>query len=176
VSLYEEASKKHPKDEEFGRHWFQQMILRNNIEGARKVSPGGVCGVNSGCNGIEQVTQSEKILLLASRYMESQFRIYPQCAMLSDFRVIAQMLNFVVFPCLWPRNWSTMLYRLRILSLRRLAKLSCCSPLCLLRWRSNFYKAMERNGPGISKLEGVMSTYFIMQRNSLNYEIFARME
>jgi hypothetical protein len=37
ASLYEEASKKNPKDEEFGRHWFQQMILRGNIDGSRKV-------------------------------------------------------------------------------------------------------------------------------------------
>jgi len=37
VALYEEAAKKNPKDEEFARHWFQQMILRNNIDGARKV-------------------------------------------------------------------------------------------------------------------------------------------
>jgi hypothetical protein len=26
-----------PKDEDFGRHWFQQMILRGDIDGARKV-------------------------------------------------------------------------------------------------------------------------------------------
>jgi len=36
-ALYEEASKKNPKDEEFSRYWFQQMVLRNNIDGARKV-------------------------------------------------------------------------------------------------------------------------------------------
>jgi len=38
VSIYEEAAKKLPKDEEFVRNWFQQMVLRNNIDGARKVS------------------------------------------------------------------------------------------------------------------------------------------
>jgi N-terminal acetyltransferase B complex non-catalytic subunit len=37
--LYEEASKKNPKDEEFGRHWFLQMILRDDIDGSRKVYP-----------------------------------------------------------------------------------------------------------------------------------------
>ena len=37
VALYEEAAKKVPKDEEFCKFWFQQMILRGNIDGARKV-------------------------------------------------------------------------------------------------------------------------------------------
>jgi len=37
MALYEDAAKKSPKDEEFARHWFQQMILRNSVDGARKV-------------------------------------------------------------------------------------------------------------------------------------------
>jgi len=37
VSLYEDAMKKNPKDEEFGIFWFQQMILRSDMDGARKV-------------------------------------------------------------------------------------------------------------------------------------------
>lgn len=36
VNLYEEALKKKPKDEEFARHWFQQMVQKTNIDGARK--------------------------------------------------------------------------------------------------------------------------------------------
>jgi hypothetical protein len=36
-ALYEAAAKKLPKDEDFGRYWFQQMILRGDIDGARKV-------------------------------------------------------------------------------------------------------------------------------------------
>ena len=35
--LYEEAAKKLPKDEEFSRNWFEQRILRADIDGARKV-------------------------------------------------------------------------------------------------------------------------------------------
>jgi hypothetical protein len=37
TSLYEEGSKKIPKDEDFGKQWFQQMILRGDIDGSRKV-------------------------------------------------------------------------------------------------------------------------------------------
>lgn len=37
VAIYEEAAKKNPRDEDLARHWFRQMILRNNIDGARKV-------------------------------------------------------------------------------------------------------------------------------------------
>jgi hypothetical protein len=36
-AFYEEISRKNPKDEEFGKYWFQQMIYRTNIDGARKV-------------------------------------------------------------------------------------------------------------------------------------------
>ena len=36
VNLYEEAIKRKPKDEEFARHWFQQMVQKRNIDGARK--------------------------------------------------------------------------------------------------------------------------------------------
>ena len=36
-ALYEEISRKNPKDEELGKYWFQQMIFRTNIDGARKV-------------------------------------------------------------------------------------------------------------------------------------------
>jgi hypothetical protein len=37
VTLYEEAARKNPRDEEFGKYWFQKMIMRNNIDAARKV-------------------------------------------------------------------------------------------------------------------------------------------
>ena len=36
--MYEEASKKLVKDEDFNRNWFHQMILRSDIDGARKVA------------------------------------------------------------------------------------------------------------------------------------------
>jgi hypothetical protein len=35
--VYEDAAKKVPRDEEFSKFWFHQMVLRNNIDGARKV-------------------------------------------------------------------------------------------------------------------------------------------
>ena len=52
-SLYEEASKKNPKDEDFGKQWFEKMILRGHVDGARKVPCDCRIRLISGCNGIK---------------------------------------------------------------------------------------------------------------------------
>lgn len=61
-----------PKDEDFAKYWFQQMILRCDIDGARKVIYIKLYELIEGCDSVEQVTQPTEIFLLASHYLESQ--------------------------------------------------------------------------------------------------------
>jgi hypothetical protein len=52
--VYEEVLKKNPKDEDFMRHWFQQMIFRSNLDGARKAIYVWKTYLTTGRNSIEQ--------------------------------------------------------------------------------------------------------------------------